>query len=355
MQNKNILLSVIIPIWNAEKHLSTLYEVLKRQNVLVDTSGDCVAEVIFVDDGSTDSSAAKINEIKKKHINVKYVYRQNAGQTCARNAGIDLSQGEFIYMMDQDDVMVPNTIIPMALCAKKNNSDAVLFRCEHVDASEAEELVDSSPHVAPNIIKLTDGIGCIEYFNGFYPAGVWDKIYRRQLLNDASIRFIECKVVEEDLIFNLAVFRAAKSVVITDNIGYYWVQYPTSDSHTRDVKRLGEKRLNVYRLVLFLNETIDELSVPCRNNVKLLNRMRDVQYYFLFFMWTYMLQHCTTSYPHALEILKCLRDAGVYPLQHRTFPKSFGRKRLDLLVLYWLLSWPLIIKLALSVRLSRSK
>jgi glycosyltransferase involved in cell wall biosynthesis len=102
-------------------------EVLDAQRVLDSDAYQSNAEVILVDDGSTDNSAEIIRKFRDKYTNIRYVYQDNAGQASARNAGIDVATGQYIYMMDQDDVLIPNTLFPMVQCAVEHDAEILEF------------------------------------------------------------------------------------------------------------------------------------------------------------------------------------------------------------------------------------
>src|ERR1700758_706720 len=97
--NEKSLISVIIPVYNAEKYLAEAIE-----SVLAQTYRPI--EVIVVDDGSTDSSA----DIAKRFASVRYCFQSHSGLGATRNRGIDLSQGKFLAFLDADDLWVEDKL-----------------------------------------------------------------------------------------------------------------------------------------------------------------------------------------------------------------------------------------------------
>lgn len=93
------LVSVVLPVYNGERYLSAALKSIFAQDYPN-------FEVIVVDDGSSDASAA----IAKSFSGVRYIYQRNQGVACARNAGILASKGEFIAFIDQDDLWTPNKL-----------------------------------------------------------------------------------------------------------------------------------------------------------------------------------------------------------------------------------------------------
>ena len=94
------LISVIVPCFNAEKYIERCLDSILKQTYRN-------IEVIVVDDGSTDDSAARIKEISKLDNRVKYVYQKNAGVSAARNRGLDEAKGDKITFVDSDDTISP--------------------------------------------------------------------------------------------------------------------------------------------------------------------------------------------------------------------------------------------------------
>ena len=90
------VLSVIVPIYNTEKYLNRCVDSIINQ-----TYKDL--EVILVNDGSTDGSLAICREYEKKDVRVKVVNKENGGLSSARNAGLDVSSGDYVTFVDSDD------------------------------------------------------------------------------------------------------------------------------------------------------------------------------------------------------------------------------------------------------------
>jgi glycosyltransferase involved in cell wall biosynthesis len=350
---ETLLLSVVIPIWNGEKHLPMLFTVLENQSVLNVEN----AEVILVDDGSTDNSAEKIKLLQQRYSNVRYIYQENAGQCVARNTGIEAARGEYLYMMDQDDVVVPNTLIPMTKVAKERDAEIIVFEYDILEPSEIDQKLNGETQREPHIVAETDGIGYFQISGAFCPrAQIWTNIYKREFLNHNRLRFVEYKVIFEDLIFNYDTVFVAKKVIMVDNLGYYWVQYPTSDSHQNsNIARVGEKRFNALYLCLYIVEAVNKLKdLVGKNHVCQLRKMLYIADYYHFFGWTYMLQYRLVDYQTAVEMYnKCVASGLIG--RSRRWPDVYDDVSFKFKALYWLLSWKPILKLALRLRLKNRK
>ncbi len=94
---QNIKISVIIPVYNAEKYLRECLDSIVKQTLQE-------IEIICIDDGSTDNSLAVLREYERKDERLKIIEQANSGAGVARNAGMKAARGEYLAFMDADDV-----------------------------------------------------------------------------------------------------------------------------------------------------------------------------------------------------------------------------------------------------------
>lgn len=181
-----IKVSVVVPIYNAEKYLEQCLDSIVKQTLKE-------IEVILIDDGSTDESES----ICKSFLDddrVHYYYKENEGLAAARDDGIVLAKGEYIGFVDADDWLEPNMYEKMYEAAKTNNSDVVFCNCiQNEDghrfipemrsgAYDRKEIVNE---VLPRTLAYIDKHGrkrAIRWCN-------WLRIYRMQFLKENNIRF----------------------------------------------------------------------------------------------------------------------------------------------------------------------
>jgi len=105
-------LTVIIPVYQSEKTLSRCLESIVAQNI------DDI-EIILIDDGSTDGSAQICDSFAQKRNDTKVIHQKNGGLSCARNAGLEIAQGDYITFVDSDDTIGPGTfsqLMSIAIC-----------------------------------------------------------------------------------------------------------------------------------------------------------------------------------------------------------------------------------------------
>lgn len=190
--------SVIMPVYNAAAHLEAAV-----QSVLRQTLQDL--ELILVDDGSTDGSAALCDAAAAADPRVRVVHQANGGICAARNRGLELAAGEYVSFCDDDDVFLPDFLATALGAAQEKDADLVRldYRLFRSDASGHEfEL----RHPEGNPCRLIRGENPQDYGTFLHAAGplfVWNAIYRRKTLENLCFD-PRCRRGVEDFVFNAA-------------------------------------------------------------------------------------------------------------------------------------------------------
>ena len=163
-------LSVIIPVYNAEKYLRECVD-----SVLNQTENDL--EIILVNDGSPDNSGAIIAEYAARcPEKITAITVENGGQGRARNCGIDIARGEFLSFIDSEDYIEPDMYALMLAAAEENNADVVVCDMEKHFDDGRREYVHAALQNAPlasagsssNKIFRRSAVGAIRF-----PTGLW--------------------------------------------------------------------------------------------------------------------------------------------------------------------------------------
>ena len=121
-----LLLSIVVPIYNSEKYLEECLLSLFKQDIALESY-----EVIAVDNGSRDSSAAIIDRLQIEYPNLRKVTLEiNQLPSGARNAGMDVAQGKYLMFVDSDDYLHPNVLRSLIAFIEKDNLDFVHFNVD---------------------------------------------------------------------------------------------------------------------------------------------------------------------------------------------------------------------------------
>ena len=181
-EEKNIIISVIVPFYNVEEYLEECLESIRNQTYTN-------IEVILVNDGSTDGSKEICERFCEQDIRFKLVTQENQGASVARNRGVKESIGEYIMFVDSDDVIKDNIVEVLFSYMK---SDVDIVECESTRCKE--ELLENTP---VNIIfegESTEAIiKSIEYKEVKYCP--FTKLYRRELIE--KVPFLEGVIYED--------------------------------------------------------------------------------------------------------------------------------------------------------------
>jgi len=208
--------SIVVPVFNVEKYLKKCLDSLSAQTLRE-------IEMIVVDDGSTDGSLGVALECARRDERIKVIHQENQGVSGARNAGLDAATGTYIGFADPDDWA--DTEMFEALYTRARQDDADFCACDY-------SLVYEDGVGTPNVLRLQDGkLNIAEYGldklwnEKKFAAVIWNKIYRRSLIEEHRLRFESTRhVFSEDVLFNLFFLRHASVASSVGTSYYYYFQ-----------------------------------------------------------------------------------------------------------------------------------
>lgn len=209
-------ISVIIPVFNAEKHIEKCIDSLLSQTL-------SACEFVFVNDGSSDKSQSIVEYFQKQDSRIKLINQKNQGVSIARNSGIAIAQGDYIGFVDADDYVEKDCFQRLYEIAISKSVAIVIsnyFSSQegHTFTSKAlfrENEVLNSEFIQKQIIPYLIGNDNLN--------AIWNKMYKRELITDNQIWFPKGVPLGEDGWFNLNCFNKADSVFFSDYVGYHYV------------------------------------------------------------------------------------------------------------------------------------
>ena len=211
-------LSIIIPVYNSSKYLRECLDSIARQD-------SERYEIICIDDGSQDDSLEILREYNNVFINYKVIHQDHRGLSIARNQGIKVARGEYIYFVDSDDIVCDNFIGNALTQAKSENLDVLIFSFENfaddIDTYKKYEdriLRKKRTKVPKSILS---GIEMMKYQleeNEYYPM-VWIQITRRKLLVENFLLFYK-GIIFEDVLYTFRLLWYSKRVRSLIDVGY---------------------------------------------------------------------------------------------------------------------------------------
>ena len=236
MEKNNIIdLSVIIPIYNVENYLPECIDSVTHQTGLR-------FEIILVDDGSTDRSGIIADQYAEKDNRIKVIHQKNGEASAARNAGLNIAQGEYVAFVDSDDCLKENSLLKLYNEAIKYQVDIVMGKVEfgHTDGSMSYYM--PVPQEMMYIIYTGKEAFIQLMKTGSYRPMVWNYIYRRAFLEEIQARFVIGTTPHEDELWMPVVLCQASKIIMVDTDFYYHRQREESVMYSTHLK----KRLKAY-------------------------------------------------------------------------------------------------------------
>ena len=268
------LVSIILPVYNAQNHLARCIGSILNQTYKN-------IELIILNDGSKDHSLPVCEEFRARDSRIVLVDKENSGVSDTRNLGLKLAGGEYVQFVDSDDYIDPDFTQHLVEAAETHHADLVIAPYKMVipaGATKPEQVLE----------KLEDNLGVMsvarppevrEY--GFLPAGVydkdtfalrlmdkpasyfysvlWNKLYRRELLEAVDLWFTNDLLYAEDQQFNVRYLQYAKVIASIDTPGYYYIQNPQGICHTQ--LTAGTVMQNKLQMLRYYKELFTKLGI----------------------------------------------------------------------------------------------
>ena len=238
MHNDRIMVSVIMPVYNAVEYVDHTIRSVLEQNYTD-------FELILVDDGATDGSGDVCDLCAQKDSRIRVIHQKNGGICHARNVGFDLAQGKYIAFCDHDDEMLPNCLEKTVCFAEEENLDIVRFFRKHTDYIGSEKTVDYATAAEKEVINVSNWNSYIYVIQKVASYGVWTGIYRRDFLQKYSIRFDETiHYAYEDTNFLAKSCGYAKQIGILPDVLYHWITRGSINTSRKTGRAIYENRLS---------------------------------------------------------------------------------------------------------------
>lgn len=209
----SLRLSIIVPVYNVEKWVLRCLNSLYNQSIPEEEF-----EVIVVNDGSPDNSLHIVNCFAENHFNVVVVSRENGGLSAARNTGLEYARGNYVWFVDSDDFIEPNSIKYILEFAEKNKLDTMGFLFQRYFESGKIWKYEHHPKYTEIVFNGEDFVSKTNFI--FSP---WASIYRRIFLIDNSLRFKE-GILHEDVEFSPRAHFLSDRIAHTNKIVYNYFQ-----------------------------------------------------------------------------------------------------------------------------------
>lgn len=302
-----MLFSVIVPIYKVEDYLSQCIESVLKQSYKN-------FELILVDDGSPDNSGEIADEYAKKDDRIQVIHKKNGGLSDARNKGLSVARGEYIWFLDSDDFMV-NSVIDNVAKLIKDNPNVDMITCGHInlysDGSKTKVLLPNS--YSDINIDRNQYLYKLHKSNGSY----WSaskNIFKNSIIKENKLKFTKGLIGAEDCDFFMQYLRCSDNFSFLNiPVIYYRIEREGSITNTMSKEAiLGQlyvfkDNYNIYKecnnkemksffsnkfsntislLDYLKNETdIDEVTKFIKENKNILKDSKGLKYNLAKFIW----------------------------------------------------------------------
>lgn len=228
-------ISIIIPVYNAGPYIEQCIRSVLDQTIRE-------IEIIAVNDGSTDRSAALLDTIAATDVRLRVFHRSNSGVSATRNFGLQQATGTYIGFCDADDWMAPNMLEELHTALTYNNCDWAICNVRVIQDGKPEKvrlnLTDQVIDIAKDRAAFVHGLMRFQYDNAN-----WNKLFTAALIRQKDIRFEEAMCIGEDLLFNLEYLQIANTAAIVSKPLYNYRILSTSLYSGQSADRLPQFNL----------------------------------------------------------------------------------------------------------------
>lgn len=319
----NQLISVIVPVYNAEKYLETCVNSIINQKYTN-------LEIILVDDGSKDNSLDLCKKYAEKDNRIKVIHKENGGVSTARNAGIESASGDFIAFVDSDDYIDENMYFNMMQKVEEYNCDMVMCDCYKVNGENKEifthDIRDGFYDKEQLYKEYFDKLLMLDSIN--YPATIsnWVMLIKSHIIKNNKLKYIEGVKYSEDLLFGSQVMYYTNRFYYLKGECYYnYINNPTSATNTYYEKKWDNFVQLYYEIKRFFG------------NKKDFDFSKQIYYCLLFFVYNSMgniYGSDKSSYQKKKDILKILNSEDVKDMFKNIDIRSLNMSKKQKLITY---------------------
>lgn len=256
--------SIIVPVYNVEEYLDDALRSIMNQNYFD-------YEIILVNDGSTDESLNICKLFAKQNDNITVIDKPNGGLSDARNAGLDVAKGEYIYFFDPDDYIHPDLLSTVSEYIDRDNIDMIQFYYQKFQNKQLREIVHMRTHLQfEKIYHHSDLIHDMYEFDNELIYTAWSFVVKKSILDNYNIKFIP-DIINEDVPFFIDCLSRINTYVILSKPLYFYRLREGSISRNLDrrprvfsmpiiIKALYEMKrtLKDYELKKWIEKKIDD-------------------------------------------------------------------------------------------------
>ena len=275
------LVSVIVPIYNAQNNIVRCVESIRRQTYEN-------LEILLLNDGSKDVSYPVCEMLSKADARIVLIDKENSGVSATRNLGMRMARGKYLQFVDADDTLEPFATELLVQRAEDNNADLVIAAYNRIVPYKPKKEAKLDPLLPNKKKQLTERLAKFQTF-GFLPMGfmtkeefacglmqepasfyygvMWNKLYRADLVRaHTDVRCSEEMTWSEDLYFNLTYIRYAERFFALTAPIYNYYDNPGSAVHLTKVRMAITARTALFS---YYKELYEQLGLYEENKLQI--------------------------------------------------------------------------------------
>lgn len=209
-------ISVIVAAYNAEQYLLEAME-----SALNQTIDDY--EVIVINDGSTDSTLDILTDLSKDYNQLRIINKENGGPSSARNAGLEIAQGEFIYFIDADDILEMDALEKMYDRAIETEADMIIANYDIFSGDSVTKINNLKNLLnSANIPRFSRTI--------LWTFSLWNKLFKKSIIDENNLRFPPISYSEDGVFTMRFVYHSSKIAGLNKVVYHYRRMYDGTGS-----------------------------------------------------------------------------------------------------------------------------
>ena len=302
-----MFLSVIIPVYNCEAYLGQCLQSLLDQDIPYSDY-----EILCIDDGSRDGSAAVVRQFMEQHSNIFLLEHANQGVSASRNTGLFAARGDYIWFVDSDDFVRPGVLASLRRAAQSGAWDRLTFGgYQFTDQLTQEEEALSRRGQLPINTPWQDAV-------------VWRNLLRRSFLLEKGLSFRYPQLTHgEDGLFLYEVIQAAPSTLSLEDVVYFYRVHSGSAETSLD-PAVSQKRLHSHIDVL---KILEGYYAAGKTDTITANKI-------MANLWNILYEISTLPAAQSRAALEELKKAGLFPFRRPEkcdLTSSYMTQRQDLI------------------------
>lgn len=255
--NSSILLSIIIPIYNAENFLCDCVGSLYLQNMSEEEF-----EILLINDGSLDNSYAICQGLSREHTNIRLFSQKNQGQAIARNLGIEQAKGKYIMFVDSDDRLPGNVVAKMLVEAERHQTD-ILISSIKVYNEQGDAAINSDFKKYNHVVS-----GEYALLHGYSTGSVCGRLFLNDFIKKNHLSFLP-GIKHEDVLFITKALSFAKRIISLNLCCYIYLWHDESTDRSFDY----ESKCKLIFSDLIIAEEEQKFAQDIRHSKQLRDRL----------------------------------------------------------------------------------